>query len=100
MDKKKYPVVTANELIKTLDANGKLKRNLERPPLKDTIAVPEGGYLILRFVADNPGVWLVHCHLDFHSEVGMGFLLRVGTDSDLPKKPKGWQTCGSYFDTM
>jgi FtsP/CotA-like multicopper oxidase with cupredoxin domain len=30
--------------------------------LKDTISIPPKGYIILRFKADNPGWWLVHCH--------------------------------------
>lgn len=32
--------------------------NLLRPPLKDTVIVPVGGYVVLRFVAENPGWWL------------------------------------------
>jgi hypothetical protein len=47
----------------------------------------------VRFVTDNPGTWMVHCHIDFHMESGMGFLIRVGKDSDLPPKPKNWLEC-------
>ncbi|KAI2635066.1 multicopper oxidase-domain-containing protein [Xylaria nigripes] len=49
-------------------------------PLKrDTIAVEGFGWVLLRFVADNPGVWLFHCHAIWHSEAGMGmqFLSRL-----------------------
>ena len=31
----------------------------------------EPGYLVLRFVADNPGVWLFHCHIDWHFMMGL-----------------------------
>lgn len=44
-----------------LDRKGKLLRNLNRAPIKDTVTVPDGGYTIVRFVADNPGYWLLHC---------------------------------------
>lgn len=37
--------------------------NLINPPLKDTVIVPANGYVIIRFTADNPGYWLLHCHL-------------------------------------
>lgn len=30
--------------------------NLINPPLKDTINVPANGYVIIRFIADNPGI--------------------------------------------
>lgn len=51
-----------------------------RNPLKrDTITVENFGWVLLRFVADNPGVWLFHCHVIWHSEAGMGtqFLSRI-----------------------
>ncbi|ORY57545.1 multicopper oxidase-domain-containing protein [Pseudomassariella vexata] len=41
-------------------------------PLKRDTATAEGfGWVLLRFVADNPGVWLFHCHMIWHSEAGM-----------------------------
>ncbi len=50
----------------------------------------------MRFVADNPGTWMFHCHLDFHSEVGMALLIKIGQDKDLPPEPNNWPQCGSY----
>lgn len=38
-----------------LDNQGKIKRNLKRPLAKDTFAVPNNGYSIIRFLANNPG---------------------------------------------
>ena len=36
--------------------------------MRDVVSVPAGGdepgYAIIRFVADNPGVWLFHCHIE------------------------------------
>lgn len=29
------------------------------------------GTLTLRFKADNPGVWLLHCHVEWHVSAGM-----------------------------
>lgn len=82
--------------IESLDRLGKLERNLDRPPVKDTVTVPVGGYTIFRFVTDNPGSWLLHCHLDFHSEIGMALLVKVGAPSDLPQPPDNWPQCGNF----
>lgn len=30
--------------------------NLWNPPIKDTVNVPWGGYVVVRIVADNPGI--------------------------------------------
>ncbi|KAI3458488.1 hypothetical protein Pfo_015151 [Paulownia fortunei] len=56
------------------------KFNLVDPPLRNTASVPVGGWTVIRFVADNPGVWLLHCHLDVHITWGlaMAFLVENG----------------------
>lgn len=48
--------------------------------IRRDVATTEGfGWLVLRFVADNPGIWALHCHMAWHSEAGlvMQFLSRV-----------------------
>ncbi|KDP44694.1 hypothetical protein JCGZ_01194 [Jatropha curcas] len=56
------------------------KFNLVDPPLRNTVGVPVNGWAVIRFVADNPGVWLMHCHLDVHITWGlaMSFLVENG----------------------
>jgi FtsP/CotA-like multicopper oxidase with cupredoxin domain len=56
------------------------KLNLENPVIKDTLSVPRRGYVILRVRADNPGVWMLHCHVLFHQASGMAMGLHVGMD--------------------
>lgn len=36
--------------------------NFATPVKKDTILVPRRGYAVLRLIADNPGIWMFHCH--------------------------------------
>ncbi|KAI6691171.1 hypothetical protein NL676_027999 [Syzygium grande] len=43
-----------------------LTYNLVDPPLQNTIAVPKNGWAAIRFRADNPGVWFMHCHIERH----------------------------------
>ena len=38
--------------------------NLVNPPLKDTLVIPPGGYAVIRFRSNNPGLWMMHCHID------------------------------------
>lgn len=55
-------------------------------PLKRDTATAEGfGWVLLRFVADNPGVWMFHCHMFWHSESGMAMQF-VSRADDL----RGW----------
>ncbi len=76
-----------------MDRQRKIPRNFDNPPFKDTTLVPPGGYLILRFYADNPGFWLMHCHVDYHADVGMDLIIQVGNQHDLPLKPSNWPQC-------
>ncbi|RXG69216.1 Laccase-12 [Armadillidium vulgare] len=84
------------EDVKNLDKMGKLRRNLIDIPLKDTVTVPDGGYTVIRLIADNPGYWLLHCHLLFHLDDGMAAIFRVGEQKDLPPVPSGFPKCGSW----
>ncbi|KAL0568315.1 ferroxidase fet3 [Marasmius crinis-equi] len=45
--------------------------NLTNPMRRDTFHIPSGSSATLRFVADNPGVWLFHCHIEWHLEAGL-----------------------------
>ncbi|KAM7257058.1 hypothetical protein ACFE04_012799 [Oxalis oulophora] len=53
------------------------KFNLIDPPQRNTIGTTPGGWVAIRFVADNPGVWFLHCHLDSHLGLGLAVPLLV-----------------------
>ena len=46
-------------------------------PLRDTLLMDRGETAQIAFVADNPGDWLLHCHMLEHSAGGMMTWLRV-----------------------
>lgn len=41
------------------------------PPRRDVALLPAGGYLVLAFKTDNPGAWLMHCHIGWHTNMGL-----------------------------
>ncbi|GAA0184805.1 oxidase [Lithospermum erythrorhizon] len=72
------------------------KFNLVNPQIRSTIAVPIGGWAVIRFRANNPGVWFIHCHLEVHVPWGLAgaFIVENGPTpatsmipppADLPK---------------
>lgn len=54
-----------------------VKANGTMGPLRDTILMNPKERVEIAFVADNPGDWLLHCHMLEHSEAGMITWLRV-----------------------
>lgn len=47
----------------------------EVPMIRDTVYVNPQSYIVMRFKADNPGVWLFHCHIEWHLEQGLAIVL-------------------------
>lgn len=64
--------------------------------IKDTVSIPSKGYTILKFVADNPGFWLMHCHFEWHLAVGMGLVLQVGETNEMIQAPDNFPKCNNY----
>ncbi|KAL6316078.1 hypothetical protein AAG906_015594 [Vitis piasezkii] len=58
--------------------------NLVDPPLQNTIAVPKNGWTTVRFKAHNPGVWLMHCHIERHFTWGMDMVQLLPPPPDMP----------------
>ncbi|KAK3110654.1 hypothetical protein LTR53_014833 [Teratosphaeriaceae sp. CCFEE 6253] len=54
--------------------------DLSNPLRRDTASVEGFGWLLLRLVADNPGMWALHCHISWHPEAGL--LMQLLTRSD------------------
>ncbi|EEF35293.1 laccase-2 [Ricinus communis] len=72
------------------NATDPLKYNLIDPPEVNTIGVPKNGWAAIRFYADNPGVWFVHCHLERHTSWGMDTVIIVkngGTNDTSIRSP-------------
>ncbi|XP_068644557.1 laccase-7-like [Aristolochia californica] len=73
------------------------KFNLVNSQERNTIGVPVGGWAVIRFKANNPGVWLLHCHLDVHLPLGLAtaFVVENGpsSSSTLPPPPSDLPLC-------
>uniref|UniRef100_A0A0A9HE11 Laccase n=1 Tax=Arundo donax TaxID=35708 RepID=A0A0A9HE11_ARUDO len=71
--------------------------NLVNPQQRNTVAVPGGGWAVIRFTADNPGVWIMHCHLDAHLPFGLAMAFEVQDgptpDAVLPPPPPDYPRC-------
>lgn len=68
--------------------------NFMDPPLRDNIVVPPNSWVLVRLRADNPGLWLMHCHTETHSVFGMMTTLVVGDTANRPSPPEDFPICG------
>lgn len=73
--------------------------NLENPPRRDTATWPERGYMVLAFKTDNPGTWLLHCHIAWHSSQGLGLqIIERPEDIEIssPQKEMNRRMCQAW----
>ncbi|CAF1422576.1 unnamed protein product [Adineta ricciae] len=52
-----------------------VKLNLKNPIYRDTFTINPYSYAIVRFKANNPGIWMLHCHNDWHLQLGMASVI-------------------------
>ncbi|GME66055.1 Multicopper oxidase [Neofusicoccum parvum] len=43
---------------------------LVNAPRRDVAMMPASGYLVIAFKTNNPGAWLMHCHIAWHTSEG------------------------------
>jgi FtsP/CotA-like multicopper oxidase with cupredoxin domain len=55
------------------------------PILKDTLDIPMNGWAVIQWVADNPGWWFFHCHIEWHMATGMALVIREGKPPSPPQ---------------
>ncbi|KAL1664491.1 multicopper oxidase-domain-containing protein [Schizophyllum commune] len=56
---------------------GRSVMNTTNPMRRDTFFIPAFHYAVIRFVADMPGYWALHCHLSWH--MANGGLFQIAT---------------------
>ncbi|KAL6642454.1 hypothetical protein ACP70R_020635 [Stipagrostis hirtigluma subsp. patula] len=71
--------------------------NLVNPQERNTVAVPTGGWAVIRFVANNPGMWFMHCHFDAHLVLGLAMVFEVQdgptAETSVPPPPADLPQC-------
>ncbi len=63
-----HPMHLHGHIFQLTDINGK---SLSNGPLHDTILVQPHTRKTIIFDADNPGIWMLHCHVLYHMLAGM-----------------------------
>lgn len=74
----------------------KLKFN--NPTRRDVTQLPANGWLVIAFRTDNPGAWLMHCHIAWHVSFGLSvqFLERVQDIPSTVDLPNIVQNCNNW----
>jgi len=70
--------------------------NFVNPTRRDTTLLPAAGWVVIAFQADNPGAWLMHCHIGTHISAGLGVQFLEQKDN-ITLPDQAWQdNCKSW----
>jgi iron transport multicopper oxidase len=65
-------IARSDEDVGSFDATNSSQTGYPAIPMRrDTLVLRPGGHIVIRFQADNPGIWLFHCHIEWHVDQGL-----------------------------
>ncbi|KAJ5618562.1 extracellular dihydrogeodin oxidase/laccase [Penicillium herquei] len=79
------------------DLSMKSQLTLVNAPRRDVVMLPASGYVVIAMKTVNPGAWLMHCHIAWHTSEGFAIQLLEReseiqiNDEALNSTCKGWQ---------
>ncbi|KAI0049490.1 multicopper oxidase [Auriscalpium vulgare] len=80
---------------------GNATYNWDNPVIRDVVSIGTSStdQTTIRFVTDNPGPWFLHCHIDWHLNLGFAvvFAEDIGNVPTTDPAPDAWQAlCPAY----
>ncbi|EEH11598.1 laccase [Histoplasma capsulatum G186AR] len=75
--------------------------NFKNPARRDSVMLPDHGWVAIAFPTDNPGAWLAHCHIAWHAHEGLAvqFLERSSEIPSALNIAQSWHhTCAQWKD--
>ncbi|TCD64396.1 laccase, multicopper oxidase, benzenediol:oxygen oxidorectuctase [Steccherinum ochraceum] len=74
--------------------------NYDDPVMRDVVNIgTKGDNVTIRFVTDNPGPWFLHCHINWHFNIGFAVVMAEDILGAAPANPvpDAWrQLCPKY----
>ncbi|RXW12415.1 hypothetical protein EST38_g13439 [Candolleomyces aberdarensis] len=89
----------AFSVIKSADSD---TFNFKNPVRRDVVSIGGvGQFAVIRFVTDNPGPWIFHCHIEPHLSVGLAVVFVEDFDHILPDNPipQSWKDLCAAYET-
>ncbi|VDB98171.1 unnamed protein product [Peniophora sp. CBMAI 1063] len=99
-----HPIHLHGHTFWVVESAGNTTMNTVDPLLRDVVAITSGpddtrSDVKIRFRTDNPGPWILHCHIDWHLTGGFAVVFAEASSdvSDTVTPPPEWdQLCPAY----
>ncbi|TFK34036.1 yellow laccase [Crucibulum laeve] len=76
--------------------------NYANPVRRDVVSTGlAGDNVTIRFTTDNPGPWILHCHIDWHLDIGLAVVFAEDTTSiSTEDPPTSWDNLCPIYDAQ
>nr|BAU94250.1 laccase [Pholiota microspora] len=97
-----HPIHLHGHSFAVVRSAGSTIYNYHNPVIRDVVNVGTvGDNVTIRFVTDNAGPWILHCHIDWHLEHGLAVVFAENTSRIRHKTPPAaWDRLCKIFDAF
>ncbi|TFK97223.1 laccase [Pterulicium gracile] len=100
-----HPIHLHGHVFHVVRSAGSSAYNFVNPPMRDVVNSGDssGDKVTFRFVTDNPGPWILHCHIDWHLVGGFEMLFVEdieGIPLSTPNPPEDWKELCPIYATQ
>jgi iron transport multicopper oxidase len=96
-----HPIHLHGQHFNVVRSAGNSSYNYVNPVIRDVVSIGAAGdNVTFRFTTDNPGPWILHCHINWHLNLGLAIVFAVDVDDTAQlQTPKAWDQLCPTFDS-
>ncbi|KAG1888709.1 laccase [Suillus subluteus] len=96
-----HPIHMHGHSFSVVQSAGNSSFNYANPVRRDVVSAGSlGQQMVIRWVTDNSGPWFLHCHIDWHLDVGFAVVMAESpseTIANMQTAPAAWdQLCPTF----
>ncbi|KAI0062735.1 laccase [Artomyces pyxidatus] len=95
-----HPIHLHGHTFSVVRSAGNTSYNFVNPVRRDVVSIGDtGDEVTIRWTTDNPGPWFIHCHIDWHLNLGLAavFAENVPDVPSVDSAPSAWsKLCPQY----
>ncbi|KDQ29908.1 multi-copper oxidase superfamily [Pleurotus ostreatus PC15] len=97
-----HPIHLHGHVFDVVRSAGSSTYNYRNPVRRDVVSTGTGSdNVTIRFKTDNPGPWFLHCHIDWHLEIGLAVVFAEDTASTARQRPpQSWSDLCPIYDSL
>ncbi|CDO69696.1 Laccase [Trametes cinnabarina] len=99
-----HPFHLHGHVFSVVQSAGMTEPNYVNPVKRDTVSIGNAGdNVTIRFETDNSGPWFLHCHIDWHLQLGLAIVFAEDTPDTqaVDPVPESWkELCPKYEKSL